>query len=234
MKLLNCARQIASRDPAARNTFEVFMLYPGFHAMIYHKLSAFFFRHKCLFLARWVSQICNRRTGIEIHPGAKIGEGLFIDHGHGVVIGETAVIGDNCTIYHQVTLGGTGHEKHAKRHPTIGNNVLIGAGAKILGPVTVGDNAMIGAGSVVLCDVPANSTFTGVKARLVKQDGIRVTAPSVELQHDNVPDPFDTEICKLHEMMEKDEASVKELLEKIKKQQERERVSYDEDIQHNE
>ena len=234
MKLLNCARQIASRDPAARSTFEVFMLYPGFHAMIYHKLSAFFYRHKRYFLARWVSQICNRRTGIEIHPGAKIGEGLFIDHGHGVVIGETAVIGDNCTIYHQVTLGGTGHEKHSKRHPTIGNNVLIGAGAKILGPVTVGDNAMIGAGSVVLCDVPANSTFTGVKARLVKQDGVRVNKPSVELQHDDVPDPFDTEICKLREMMEKDEASVKELLEKIKKQQEKEVVSSNEDIQHNE
>lgn len=234
MKLLNCARQIASRDPAARSTFEVFMLYPGFHAMVYHKLSAFFYRHKWFFMARWISQICNRRTGIEIHPGAKIGEGLFIDHGHGVVIGETAVIGDNCTIYHQVTLGGTGHEKHSKRHPTIGNNVLIGAGAKILGPVTVGDNAMIGAGSVVLCDVPANSTFTGVKARLVKQDGVRVNKPSVELQHDDVPDPFDTEICKLREMMEKDEASVKELLEKIKKQQEKEVVSSNEDIQHNE
>lgn len=220
MKLMNCARQIASRDPAARSTFEVFMLYPGFHAMIYHKLAAFFFRHKLFFLARWVSQICNRRTGIEIHPGAQIGEGLFIDHGHGVVIGETAEIGDNCTIYHQVTLGGTGHEKHSKRHPTIGNNVLIGAGAKILGPVTVGDNALIGAGSIVLTDVPANSTFTGVKARLVKQDGQRVVAPSVELQYNTGPDPLEEEIRILKEMMKKDEACVSRLLECIKSQEE--------------
>ncbi len=201
MKLMNCARQIAKRDPAARSTFEVFMLYPGFHAMVYHKLAAFFYRHKMFFLARWVSQICARRNGIEIHPAAKIGEGLFIDHGHGVVIGETAVIGDNCTIYHQVTLGGTGHEKNAKRHPTIGNNVLIGAGAKILGPVTIGDNSMIGAGSIVLSDVPANSTFTGVKAKMVKRDGQRVEVPSVELQHNPGRDPFDEEIMHIKELL---------------------------------
>ena len=219
MKLLNCAKQIAKRDPAARNTFEVFMLYPGFHAMVYHKLAAFFFRHKWLFVARWISQICGRRTGIEIHPGAKIGEGLFIDHGHGVVIGETAVIGDNCTIYHQVTLGGTGHEKHSKRHPTIGNNVLIGAGAKILGPVTIGDNAMIGAGSVVLSDVPANSTFTGVKARLVKQDGQRVVAPSVELQHNPGPDPFDEALLQLRDILEKDEDGMQKLVRCIRSQE---------------
>ena len=233
-KIMEDVESVKRRDPAAHSSLEVLLLYPGIHALIAHRVSHWLYKNQMFLLARMNSEVAKFFTGIEIHPGAKIGEGLFIDHGHGVVIGETAVIGDNCTIYHQVTLGGTGHEKHAKRHPTIGNNVLIGAGAKILGPVTVGDNAMIGAGSVVLCDVPANSTFTGVKARLVKQDGIRVTAPSVELQHDNVPDPFDTEICKLHEMMEKDEASVKELLEKIKKQQERERVSYDEDIQHNE
>ena len=194
---MNCAREIAKRDPAARNTFEVFMLYPGFHAMVYHKFAAFLQRHKLKFLARWVSQICNRRTGIEIHPSAKIGEGLFIDHGQGVVIGETAVIGDNCTIYHQVTLGGTGHARQEKRHPTIGNNVLIGAGAKILGPVTVGDNAMIGAGSVVLTDVPANSTYTGAKARLVKQDGKRVECPSVELKQKTEKDPYEDDIAEI-------------------------------------
>lgn len=218
MKLMNCARQIAARDPAARSTFEVVMLYPGFHAMVYHKLAAFFYRHKLFFLARWVSQICGRRTGIEIHPGAKIGEGLFIDHGHGVVIGETAVIGDNCTIYHQVTLGGTGHEKNAKRHPTIGNNVLIGAGAKILGPVTVGDNAMIGAGSIVLSDVPENSTFTGIKARMVKQDGQRVEAPSVELQHNPGKDPFEEEIMHLREILDRDEEKLREFVQSLREE----------------
>lgn len=208
MKLLNCAREIAKRDPAARNTFEVFMLYPGFHAMIYHKFASFLYRHKLKFLGRWVSQVCARRTNIEIHPAAKIGEGLFIDHGHGIVIGETAEIGDNCTIYHQVTLGGTGHARKEKRHPTIGNNVLIGAGAKILGPVIIGDNAMIGAGSVVLTDVPANSTYTGLKAKLVKQDGKRVEAPSVELQQKTEKDPYEDELAKIKD-------NIAEILERI-------------------
>jgi len=132
---------------------------------------------------------------VEIHPAAKLGEGLFIDHGKGVVIGETAVIGDNCTIYHQVTLGGTGRVKHCKRHPTIGNNVLIGAGAKVLGPVTVGDNSMIGAGSVVVDDVPSNTTVTGVKAMVIRQNGERIKkeAPSVELEQ-RVGDPFEKQI----------------------------------------
>ncbi|MBR5786679.1 MAG: serine acetyltransferase, partial [Clostridia bacterium] len=147
-------------------------------------------------------------TGIEIHPGAQIGDGLFIDHGHGVVIGETAVIGNNCTIYHQVTLGGTGRQKHSKRHPTVGDNVLIGAGAKVLGPVTIGNNAMIGAGSIVLDDVPENSTVTGMKARVIKMDGERVdsktaVAPSIALEHNKVPDPVSQELEMIERELEK-------------------------------
>lgn len=193
--LLNDARAIAQRDPAAKSTFEVFMLYPGFHALIYHRMAHWFYGKKLFFLARMISQFARFVTGVEIHPGAKIGRGLFIDHGMGVVIGETAEIGDNCTIYHQVTLGGTGKDT-GKRHPTVGNNVLIGAGAKLLGPITVGDNAMIGAGSVVLDDVAADTTVAGTKARAVKQGG-RKLAPSVELDQVHVPDPVAQEICKL-------------------------------------
>ena len=208
MGIIKDAKSIAKRDPAARNAVEVFLLYPGLHALIYHKVSAFFFRHKLFFLARWVSQIANRRTGIEIHPGAQIGDGLFIDHGHGVVIGETAVIGNNCTIYHQVTLGGTGRQKHSKRHPTVGDNVLIGAGAKVLGPVVIGNNAMIGAGSIVLDDVPENSTVTGMKARVIKMDGERVdsktaVAPSIALEHNKVPDPVSQELEMIERELEK-------------------------------
>jgi serine O-acetyltransferase len=208
MGIIKDAKSIAKRDPAARNAVEVFLLYPGVHALIYHKISAFFYRHKLFFMARWVSQIASRRTGIEIHPGAQIGDGLFIDHGKGVVIGETAVIGNNCTIYHQVTLGGTGRQKHSKRHPTVGDNVLIGAGAKVLGPVTIGNNAMIGAGSVVLDDVPDNSTVTGMKARVIKMDGERVkydsdVAPSIALEHNKVPDPVAQELAMIEEELEK-------------------------------
>jgi len=193
--LLNDARSIARRDPAAKSTFEVFVLYPGFHALIYHRIAHWFYRRKLFFLARLVSQFSRFVTGIEIHPGAKIGRGLFIDHGMGIVIGETAEVGDNCTIYHQVTLGGTGKDK-GKRHPTIGNNVLIGAGAKLLGPITVGDNAMIGAGSVVLSDVEADTTVTGPKARVVKRGG-RKLAPSLELDQVHIADPVAQELCKL-------------------------------------
>lgn len=208
MGIIKDAKSIAKRDPAARNAVEVFLLYPGLHALIYHKISAFFYRHRLFFLARWVSQIASRRTGIEIHPGAQIGDGLFIDHGKGVVIGETAVIGNNCTIYHQVTLGGTGRQKHSKRHPTVGDNVLIGAGAKVLGPVTIGNNAMIGAGSIVLDDVPDNSTVTGMKARVIKMDGERVkydsdVAPSIALEHNKVPDPVAQELAMIEEELEK-------------------------------
>ena len=149
MGLLEDARNIQRKDPAARSVLEVMLLYPGFHILVYHRIAHWLYGHKHFFLARWVSQHGRHRTGIEIHPGATIGKCLFIDHGMGIVFGETCEIGDNCTIYHGVTLGGTGKDT-GKRHPTLGNNVLIGAGTKVLGPVFIGDNARIGAGSVVL------------------------------------------------------------------------------------
>ena len=149
MGLLEDARNIQRKDPAARTVLEVILLYPGFHILVYHRIAHWLFEHKHFFLARWVSQRGRHKTGIEIHPGAKIGKCLFIDHGMGIVFGETAEIGNNCTIYHGVTLGGTGKDT-GKRHPTLGDNVLDRAGTKVLGPVYIGDNARIGAGSVVL------------------------------------------------------------------------------------
>lgn len=167
------ARNIQSKDPAAKNLFEVFLCYPGLHAMIFYRISHFLYIHRRYVIARFVSQIGRFFTGIEIHPGAKIGRRLFIDHGMGVVIGETAEIGNDVTIYHGATLGGTGHES-GKRHPTVGNNVIIGAGAKILGSFKVGDNSKIGAGAVVLKEVPPNSTVVGIPAHIVKKNGIMV------------------------------------------------------------
>lgn len=157
---------IMENDPAARNRLEVFLLYPTIHAVIGHRISNFFFKRRMFFLARMVSQLSRQFTGIEIHPGAKIGRGLFIDHGMGVVIGETAEIGDNVILYHGVTLGGTGKNK-GKRHPTVGNNVIVGSGAKILGPITIGNGARVGANAVVLKDVPENCTAVGIPAKLV-------------------------------------------------------------------
>lgn len=186
---------IRERDPAARTTAEVLMLYPGLHAVIAYRISHWFFLHKRFFLARWVSQKAKFRTGIEIHPGAKIGKGLFIDHGAGVVIGETAEIGDNCTLYQGVTLGGTGKHK-GKRHPTLGNNVFVGSGAKVLGPFTVGDNAKIGANAMVLNAVPANATAVGVPARVVRMNGKRVS-DALDLDQIHMPDPVSQEICRL-------------------------------------
>ena len=163
------AKNIQQKDPAARNIFEVILLYPGFHALFFHRIAHFFYNIKLFFIARLISQLTRFFTGIEIHPGAQIGKRLMIDHGMGIVIGETAVIGNDCVIYHQVTLGGTGKEK-LKRHPTIGNNVLIGAGAKLLGPINIGDNVKIGAGSVVLKSVEKNSTVVGVpEDRVIKR-----------------------------------------------------------------
>ena len=163
------AKNIQQKDPAARNIFEVILLYPGFHALFSHRIAHFFYNIKLFFIARLISQLTRFFTGIEIHPGATIGKRLMIDHGMGIVIGETAVIGDDCVIYHQVTLGGTGKEK-LKRHPTIGNNVLIGAGAKLLGPINIGDNVKIGAGSVVLKSIEKNSTVVGVpEDRVIKR-----------------------------------------------------------------
>ncbi|MBQ6374915.1 MAG: serine O-acetyltransferase [Clostridia bacterium] len=186
MGLLSDARNIQAKDPAARSLAEVILLYPGFHILIYHRLAHWLHVHGHVFLARLVSQRGRHKTGIEIHPGATIGPGLFIDHGMGIVIGETAEIGANCTIYHQVTLGGTGKDA-GKRHPTICDNVLIGAGAKILGPVVVGCNSRIAAGSVVLTDMPPNVTAAGVPAMIVRMNGARVR-PSDDLDQQDVPD----------------------------------------------
>lgn len=159
-------KRVLENDPAARNGLEVFLLYPCVHALIWYRMGHFFYKHKMFFLARLFSQIGRGLTGIEIHPGAKIGKGLFIDHGMGVVIGETAEVGDNVIMYHGSTLGGTGKEK-GKRHPTVGNNVLIGSGAKVLGPIKLGDGCKVGANAVVLKDVPPNSTAVGVPARII-------------------------------------------------------------------
>lgn len=197
-------RAIKERDPAARNRAEIFFLYSGFHAVLYHRVAHFLYRLHLKFLARWVSQTGRFFTGIEIHPAAKIGRGLLIDHGCGVVIGETAEVGDNCTIYQGVTLGGTG--KHVgKRHPTIGNGVMIGSGAKVLGPFKVGDNAKIAAGAVVLNEVPAGATAVGVPARMIlPQDrSARENCEKNDLDQIHIPDPVYMELCKLRVHVEK-------------------------------
>lgn len=186
-------RAVLERDPAARNGVEVFFLYPGVQAVFWHRAAHFLYKHNLKFLARWISQTTRFFTGIEIHPGAVIGRGLFIDHGMGVVIGETAVVGDNCTIYQGVTLGGTGKEK-GKRHPTLGDNVMVGSGAKVLGPFRVGNNSKIAAGAVVLSEVPENSTCVGVPARVVRLEGERVCA---DLDQITVPDPISSQMCTL-------------------------------------
>ena len=195
-------REISSvmqRDPAARSKLEVFLLYPGLQALVLHRYAHFFYDRNMKFIARMVSQYSKFLTGIEIHPGATIGKGLFIDHGTGVVIGETAIIGDNCTLYQGVTLGGTGKDK-GKRHPTLGNNVMVGCGAKVLGPFTVGDNSKIAANAVVLTEVPENSTCVGVPARIVRINNKRITPG--DLDHIHMPDPTSQEICKLHKLID--------------------------------
>jgi len=175
------------RDPAATNYLEVLLSYSGLHAIIFHRTSHRLYKWKVPLLPRLLSQISRHITGIEIHPGAEIGKGFFIDHGMGVVIGETSIIGDNVTIFQGVTLGGTGKEK-GKRHPTIGNNVVIGTGAKILGNIVIGDNVNIGANAVVIKDVPANSTVVGVPGRIAKKEGKRVAG--ISLDHTHLPDPL--------------------------------------------
>ena len=164
---------VMERDPAARNRLEVFFLYSGYKAVRSHRRANWFFRHNMKCIARFISQRSRHKTGIEIHPGATIGKGLFIDHGMGVVIGETTEIGENCTLYQGVTLGGTGKDT-GKRHPTLGNNVLVGCGARVLGPFKVGDNARIAAGAVVLNEIPPDSTAVGVPAQVVKMHGERI------------------------------------------------------------
>lgn len=186
-------RIIKERDPAIHSTMEVF-LYPSFKVMLYYRVAHRLYEKGHYFWARWVSQRAVRKTGIEIHPGAKIGKGLFIDHGNGVIIGETAVIGDNVTLYQGVTLGGTGKE-HGKRHPTIGNNVMISAGAKVLGSFTIGDNSKIGAGSVVLSAVPPCSTVVGVPGRVVKKGN--QSLPQESMNQTDLPDPVREDIADL-------------------------------------
>ncbi len=179
-------RAAQKRDPAAKGFFEVMLLYPGLHALISYRIAHFFYRVKIFFVARLISQIARFFTGIEIHPGAKIGKRFFIDHGLGVVVGETSIIGDDVLLYQGATLGGTGIVQ-GKRHPTIGNNVVIGAGAKVLGDIVVGDNSYIGANAVVIKDVPPNSTVVGVPGRITKQDGKKI---DVSLDHVHVLDPI--------------------------------------------
>lgn len=189
---------IFERDPAAKSFLEVLLTYSGLHALITHRITNNMFKLRIPFLPRLISQTGKFFTGIEIHPGATIGNGLFIDHGMGVVIGETTIIGDNVTLYQGVTLGGTGKEK-GKRHPTIGNNVVIGAGAKILGNITIGDNSYIGANAVVIKDVPDNSTVVGVPGRITKQDGKKI---DISLDHIHVLDPLLQDIEELKKRLD--------------------------------
>ncbi len=185
-------RSIRERDPAARSNAQIFALYSGFHALVYYRVAHWFQLRGRYGVARWISQRARHKTGIEIHPGATIGKGLFIDHGMGVVIGETAEIGDNVTIYQGVTLGGTGKDT-GKRHPTIGDGVVIGAGAKVLGPFKVGSGAKIAAGAVVLDEVPPNATAVGVPARIVRINGQKVES----LDQIHIPDPVSQELCRM-------------------------------------
>ncbi len=191
-------KAVFERDPAAINSGEVLLTYSGLHAIISHKIARRLMNIGLHLTARMISQFTRFITGIEIHPGAKIGRGLFIDHGMGVVIGETSIIGDNVTMYQGVTLGGTGKQR-GKRHPTIGNNVVIGAGAKILGDITVGNNVNIGANAVVIRNIPDNATVVGVPGRIAKQEGERI--PGINLDHTSLPDPIAERLEKLqHEI----------------------------------
>ena len=190
-----------ARDPAARTTMEVLLLYPGIKAVCSHRRAHWCYEHNLKFLARVISQASRRRTGIEIHPGAKIGKRLVIDHGMGIVIGETAEIGDDCLIYHGVTLGGTGKDV-GKRHPTIGNNVLISTGAKVLGPIKVGDNSRVAANAVVLKEIPENSTAVGIPARVVRVAGQKVDYAS-EVDQVNVIDPVSAELAAIQGELQK-------------------------------
>lgn len=189
-------KAVMTHDPAARSKLEVILTYSGFHALVMYRFAHFMFLHRWKLVARMVSQFAKFLTGIEIHPGAKIGEGVFIDHGHGVVIGETAEVGNNVVIYQGVTLGGTGKDK-GKRHPTIEDGVMISAGAKILGPFTVGKNAKIGAGSVVLKEVPPNATVVGIPGKVVKINGERIDDLDQTL-----PDPIMDELNKINRQLE--------------------------------
>lgn len=198
---------IFEQDPAARSYVEVILTYSGLHSIWAHRVAHWFFKRKLFFIARVISQVSRFFTGIEIHPGATIGRRFFIDHGMGIVIGETCEIGDNVTVYQGVTLGGTGKEK-GKRHPTVKDNALIATGAKVLGSITIGENSKIGAGAVVLNDVPDNSTVVGLKARVVVRDGVKIQK---DLKHGDLPDPIADRFKELGEEIERLKKEVDEL-----------------------
>jgi len=206
-------RIIFERDPAARNWLEVLFCYPGFQALLFHRFSHQLYRLGLPFIPRLLSHVARFLTGVEIHPGAQIGEGVFIDHGMGVVIGETAIIGDYALIYQGVTLGGTGKQS-GKRHPTLGENVVVGAGAKVLGNISVGNNVRIGAGSVVLRDVPSDCTVVGIPGRIVHRSGVKVNP----LEHGNLPDSEATVIRLLLDRIE----ALEEQMEKLETSRQRE------------
>lgn len=205
---------IRERDPAAKSNAEVALLYSGFHAVLAYRVAHALHVRGHTFAARAISQTARFFTGIEIHPGAVIGRGLFIDHGSGVVIGETTIIGDNCTIYQGATLGGTGKDT-GKRHPTLGNNVMVGAGAKILGPITIGDNSKIAAGAVVLMDIPPNSTAVGIPARVVRRDNVRVAHADLDQVH--IPDPISQEICAIRKRIDQLQEKLMRLIDEADK-----------------
>jgi serine O-acetyltransferase len=204
-------KAVFERDPAVRSVFEIIFCYPGFHAMLFYRLAHWFWENQLYFLGRLISHLGRFLTGIEIHPGAKIGRGFFIDHGMGVVIGETAEIGDNCTLYHGVTLGGTSWAKE-KRHPTLGDNVVVGSGAKILGPFTVGSNSKVGSNSVVVKEVPPDSTVVGVPGRVVFSEAQK-QEPRADLEHGRLPDPEAKAISCLFDQIRALEKRVQELTE---------------------
>lgn len=204
---------VKERDPAAKNTLEILLTYSGLHAILIYRVSHRLYVKKMYTSARILSTLARFMTGIEIHPGAKIGKRLFIDHGTGVVIGETTVIGDNCLLYQGVTLGGTGKEK-GKRHPTLGNNVMVGCGAKVLGPFRIGNNVKIAANSVVLNEIPDDCTAVGAPARIVKRNGVRVTQ---DLDQIHIPDPVSQELCRQLAKIENLEKRTEELEKELKK-----------------
>lgn len=208
---------VFDRDPAAQTVWEVLLCYSGLHAIWLHRISHYLYKRDWILLARLVSNIARFFTGIEIHPGATIGEGLFIDHGTGIVIGETAELGNNVTLYQGVTLGGTGKEK-GKRHPTIGNNVVVASGAKVLGSFKVGDNSKIGAGSVVLHEVPANSTVVGIPGKVVWHEGKKIASASgdndndnIDLEHNDLPDPMEEMMICMQRHIQRLETRIVEL-----------------------
>ncbi|MBR5620095.1 MAG: serine O-acetyltransferase [Clostridia bacterium] len=200
-RLREDVQSVRDRDPAARSFLEILFLYPGLRAIRMHRRAYWCYHHKLFFLARWISQRAVRKTGIEIHPAATIGRRFFIDHGTGVVIGETAIIGDDVTLYQGVTLGGTGKDV-GKRHPTIGNGVMIGAGAKVLGPFTVGDGSQIAAGAVVLSEIPPNCTAVGVPAQVIKENGQRIPLDQIHIPNP-VQQHFDALDARIRELEEK-------------------------------